>query len=358
MMQRIDWACDSFALRPPSNVKAQTAALHWGSRLKSTDVGGIPKLTPLSVRGPHGNGSIVALSRLLSNSTHLISRARQGVGMMHLYPFAKPEVASVVNRRKGLDSEDPGAIRFRGKTCHLCVDSGEGPAYDLWHILFECTATCQHADIVAIRHSCIDFLSQLCHMIDEAVRLNGNSISNTMNAGVSHDMITAATVAVREAIGAYQWDCTPGRWLMYTLLLALPFAANVVRPDTTSPIWLCKPKRLVKGVRPERDSTGMPLGVPDLPDEQYRLPLLVGHMFDCTILAGNALRPIADQWCRHAANSLLRAGRVVCPLREAAEKTRAAARALAALEVDGQSTTSSMSSSDSDESTADSTSEP
>ena len=109
----------------------------------------------------------------------------------------------------------------------------------------------------------------------------------------------------------------------------------------------------------------MPLGVPDLPDEQYRLPLLVGHMFDCTILAGNALRPIADQWCRHAANSLLRAGRVVCPLREAAEKTRAAARALAALEGDGRSTTSSMSSSDSgsatsasDELTADSTSEP
>ncbi len=67
------------ALRPPSNVKGHTAALHWGSRLKSTDVGGIPKLTPLSVRGPHGNGSIVALSRLLSNSTHLISRARQGV---------------------------------------------------------------------------------------------------------------------------------------------------------------------------------------------------------------------------------------------------------------------------------------
>ena len=119
MMQRIDWACDSFALRPPSNVKGHTAALHWGSRLKNTDVGGIPKLTPLSVRGPHGNGSIVALSRLLSNSTHLISRARQGVGMMHLYPFAKPEVAAVANRRKGLDSEDTGAIRFRGKTCHL-----------------------------------------------------------------------------------------------------------------------------------------------------------------------------------------------------------------------------------------------
>jgi hypothetical protein len=106
-------------------------------------------------------------------------------------------------------------------------------------------------------------------------------------------------------------------------------------------------KRLMKGFRPERDLTGMPLEVPALPEEQYRLPLLVGHIFDCTILAGNALRPIVDRWCRHAMNGLLRAGRVVYPLREAAEKARAAARAAAALlEGDGRSTSSSMSSSD------------
>ncbi len=99
--------------------------------------------------------------------------------------------------------------------------------------------------------------------------------------------------------------------------------------------------------RPERDLTGVPLEVPNLPEEQYRLPLLVRHMFDCTILVGNDLRPIADQWCLHAMNGLLRACRVVCPLREAAEKSRSAARAAAALlEGDGRSTSSSMSSSD------------
>ena len=106
--------------------------------------------------------------------------------------------------------------------------------------------------------------------------------------------------------------------------------------------------------------------VPELQGEQYLLPLLVGHMFDCTILAGNALRPIADEWCRYAVSGLLRAGRpgVVRPLREAAEKTRAAARALAALEGDGQSTSPSMSSSETGRgsvtsgSTADSNSKP
>ena len=321
-------------------------------------------MTPLSVRGPHGNGSIVALSRLLSNSTYLISRARQGVWMMHHYPFAKPEVASAGARREDRGRVDPGAIRFRGKSCHLCVDDDEGPDNDLWHVLFECPATYQHADVIAVRTSCIVFLSRLCHMIVEAVRMNGNSMSNTMHAGVSHDRITAASVAVLEAVDTYQWDCTPGRWLMYTLLLALPFAANVVRPATPDPIWLCKPKRHVKGVQLERDLTGMPNVVPELQGEQYLLPLLVGHMFDCTILAGNALRPIADEWCRHAVSGLLRAGRVVRPLREAAEKTRAAARALAALEGDGQSTSPSMSSSETGRgsvtsgSTADSNSKP
>ncbi len=44
----------------------------------------------------------------------------------------------------------------------------------------------------------------------------------------------------------------------------------------------------------------VPLEVPVLPEVQYRLPLQVGHTFDFTILAGNALRPIADQWCRAA----------------------------------------------------------
>jgi hypothetical protein len=105
----------------------------------------------------------------------------------------------------------------------------------------------------------------------------------------------------------------------------------------------------MKGVRLEHDLTGIPLEVPNLPVKQYRLPLLVG---DCTILAGNALGPIAGQWCRHAMNDLLRAGRVVCPVREAAEEARAAARTAAELEGDGRSTSSSMSSSDPGEGSA------
>jgi hypothetical protein len=121
---------------------------------------------------------------------------------------------------------------------------------------------------------------------------------------------------VREAAPAYNWKCVPGQWLTYTLLLTLPFSARVVRPDAVSPVWLCKPKRRVKGVQRERDLTGMPTVLPVLPDDQYSLPELVGAMFDSTVLAGDAIRVVADTWCRHALDRLHRAGRVVRPFYE------------------------------------------
>jgi hypothetical protein len=67
-------------------------------------------------------------------------------------------------------------------------------------------------------------------------------------------------------------------------------------------------------------------------NDQYSLPEFVGAMFDSTVLAGDAIRVVADTWCRRALDGLHRAGRVVRPLRDAAERARAAARAAAALE--------------------------
>ena len=176
-------------------------------------------------------------------------------------------------------------------------------------------------------------------------------MSNTEHAGVSHKDIVDAVARVRETAPGYDWDCVPGRWLVYTLLLALPFSARVVRPDhAVNPVWLCKPKNRVKGVQRQRNLTGMP-AIPLLSDDQYLLPELVGTMFDCTVLAGDALRPVADAWCRHALDGLFRAGRVVRPLRDVAERARALARAAAALEDEdsvGRLTTSLVSSTDSD----------
>jgi hypothetical protein len=296
--------------------------------------------------------------------------ARQGNKTMHRYPFVRTEDARAAHQsktarraaRSSRKPENPGAIRFRGKSCHLCDNGNNGPGYDLWHVLFECPATRDQPDIAAVCKSCADFLPLLCNKIHIAVDQNSISMSNTQNAGVSHEDIVAAVDRVRDATERYDWDCVPGRWLMYTLLLALPFSERVVRPDVRSPIWLCKPKRRVKGIQRERDLLDMPDAVPNLPDAEYALPELVGQMFDRTILAGDALRPIADAWCRFALDGLYRVGRVVRPLRDAAERSRAAARVTAALDGDSEDrlTTSFVSSTDSDagSGSSDSDSEP
>ena len=366
----LDYACHNFAQRPPSSAKGQLAALHWSARLCPTDLGGVPKLTPLSARGPHGNGSIVAASRLLSDATHIITMARQGNKAMHRFPFANSEQSGVPNAarqsetaRSARKSPDLGTVRLRGSSCHLCDKGDDGPGFDLWHVLFECPATCAHADVVAVRQSCVDFLPRLCEAVEDAVRWNGMSMSNTENAGVSHKDIVDAVTRVREAVPVYDWECVPGRWLIYTLLLALPFSERVVCPDADSPMWLCAPKRRVKGVQRVRDLTGMPIVGPALPDDQYLLPKLVGAMFDRTVLAHDALRPVPDAGCRHALIGLFRVGRVVRPLRAVAERARAAARVAAAMggDSDERSTTSFVSTTDSDAgsgSTPDSDSEP
>jgi hypothetical protein len=125
-------------------------------------------------------------------------------------------------------------------------------------------------------------------------------------------------------------DCVPGQWLIYTLLLALPFPAKVVRPDSASPGWLCPPKRKRHGVVPDRNLRGMPDDVPQLPDAQYSLPEAVGRLFDCTILSGDALRTPADMWCRLAMGNLLRAGAVVRPMRAAVDRRLGVATGVAA----------------------------
>jgi hypothetical protein len=49
-----------------------------------------------------------------------------------------------------------GALCLRGKACilRLCDDSDDGPGFDLWHVLFECTATSIHAMIVTVSLFC------------------------------------------------------------------------------------------------------------------------------------------------------------------------------------------------------------
>jgi hypothetical protein len=87
-------------------------------------------------------------------------------------------------------------------------------------------------------------------------------------------------------------------------------------------------------VVPGLDLTGMPAELPDLPDEQYVPPELVGRLLDSVIqvLSGDALRPLADEWCTFATRCLFRIAGVVCPLRVAVKTARAAAKVVSMLE--------------------------
>ena len=91
----------------------------------------------------------------------------------------------------------------------------------------------------------------------------------------------------------------------------MPFPANVVRPDPILPVWTRKPRR---GRVYDLSGALEPAAVPVLTDAEAALPVAVGHLFDRTILASDALRSLADLWCRHAKTCLLHIGGVVRPL--------------------------------------------
>ena len=119
----------------------------------------------------------------------------------------------------------------------------------------------------------------------------------------------------------YHCDGTPENWLIYTFLLAIPFPAKVVRPDPARLVWMRPISANRKSTRTP-DLRDMPLQLPDIPDLQYRLPELVGRLFDVTVLSRDSLRPLGA-WRSMAQNALLRLGKIVRPLRVAAEKKRA-----------------------------------
>jgi len=146
-------------------------------------------------------------------------------------------------------------------------------------------------------------------------------MSDTRHTGVSHFDILDAVDEVRAACPSYDWDCVPGQWLTYMLLLALPFSKKVVRPDPRGPVWTRKPRRGQEGALQDAPD---PAGVPEFTDAQFGLPGAVGQLFDRTILASDALRPLADAWCRHAKACLLRVGRIVRPLFATASAAAAA----------------------------------
>jgi hypothetical protein len=196
------------------------------------------------------------------------------------------------------------ATAFEGKTCHLCWKNDDGPGYDLWHVLFECPKTTNESAMTRVRRECQRLVTDISNRIQVATANNAASMASTAHAGVDHAAIgDAATIVIRIA-QKYDWNCLPVQWLMHCMLLALPFSEKAVCPPIGSQL-------------------------PTLPASQYSLPLSVGRLFDATVLSSDALRPLADEWCRRVVDCLRAAGRLVTLLRAAAEERREQAKAAA-----------------------------
>lgn len=153
------------------------------------------------------------------------------------------------------------------------------------------------------------------------MRLSG-SMLEASTILIELESIIEVIKAVQSELSMYQWGGTPAKWLIYTLLsvLVVPFPAIAVRPDPACPVWR---RKLSKDRESQPDMRDTPLMLSVISDLQYRLPELLGRLFDGTVLSRDSLHPLASSWCSVAQNCLLRLGKVVRPLRVAAERKRA-----------------------------------
>jgi hypothetical protein len=335
----IEHANHCFALPPPSNSRRHVAAIHFSTRLTGAEGGNIAKRSPLSCRAPGGSGSIAALCTLQSGKTSLVTKARLGNRSMHHYPFAPlDKILSVTRQPKendATDSESDDADSTSSNAASEASDIGRQQTSKkrklarLWHVLFDCTQTCQQPAILNVKAACTKMLKHLCKLLSRADSMNKTAMNKISDSDHVSTIPTSVT-GVQAAIPGYNWECLPGRWLQYLLVLAMPYSERVVRPTTDGMPWMNLP--LVKRKQSKRQKLGQieiirpdraPITAPLLDDIQYKLPLRVGKLFDSTLLPNNALRPMANVWIHWSRRQLLEIGKVVSPLRLVAERERA-----------------------------------
>jgi hypothetical protein len=89
-------------------------------------------------------------------------------------------------------------------------------------------------------------------------------------------------------------------------------------------MWI-RPTRKRNGVALQPELHSKPVEIPELSDTHYALPEALGHLFDATVLSNDALCSLADAWCDLSYSNLLRVGKAIRPLREAANRRWATA---------------------------------
>jgi hypothetical protein len=346
MLKKVNIATHSFTDRPESNSLRHSVELQFAWRQTGLEAGGIARRSPLSARGPGGSGSLVSLATVMPRFTRLLTRARRGNQTVKGFPFVSwgEQNASRAARGKAANSKQ-FAVAYTSKRCLLCKpETGPDSPFDMYHILFECTQTRDLPAVAAVKSRAVAMLPKLCTMIESAKRFNMASMNNVTEAG-HPDLIPAAAVAVRNSAAMYNWNCMPGTWLTYMLIIGLPFSAAVVRPPArrytnpapSAPLMSARQRAAAKAAPgAELTPTGrlkrrkLPAVVdtnpieliPPLPAEQFSLPEAFGRLMDVTLLPNNALRRTANSWSRWSYKQVFKLGSAVRPLRTAKEKER------------------------------------
>ena len=177
-------------------------------------------MTPAEMAATSGFASVLSSTSLLGlvsvwcpTRVGAIAEARLGAAGLVLRRLGPPEWHLPDTAR-----DDDWHAAHHGRPCPFCIDVR---STDVWHLLSECCAPDVVAARPALRARAARFISgRLACLILESAR----TATPARRAATS-----AAVLELRASLGAFSWDSPAGAFLIYRLLLVLPFPARVLR---------------------------------------------------------------------------------------------------------------------------------
>jgi hypothetical protein len=254
------------------------------SHRRAAESDGLPKRTPISLRGPGCSGSMVALCTLGPHVTEIVSNARFGTRSLTTAPFRYAYATTLRGRHRDMMAPHPSQLAASDvRTCQHCGDS---QPVDIWHYLFECTGAAPVATARDIIRKVPQLLTKLVDRVISAfARARNNAGFDRKDRTIwASDVDKLGKTAERAALDVgvevrrMMAEHEPltgdirGQWMVYSLVLALPY------------------REMDEGI----------------PHPSFRLPRLVGRMLDAVMLSNAELHPLANCWVQWASWQLKR----------------------------------------------------
>jgi hypothetical protein len=257
--------------------------IHFMSHRTAAESDALPKRSAVSLRGPGCSGSMVAHCTLLPDVTEIVSNARGGTLTLTTYPFRFPYSTVLHGRHRdagGYDDTGPNAAQLAHADIRTCRHCSSSVSVDLWHYLHECTGVASKATAHRIINKVRPFLIKLADALvlaHEVAAKSAGATRPTLTEWAKRTMRRlkqvqqAAEAVTRELAdmqtrGATVVDDIRGQWMTYLLVLAMPY------------------RECDEGIQ----------------HPMFRLPRLVGRLFDASMLSNAELHPVANLWVQWA----------------------------------------------------------